>query len=206
MATPANCALATVVNAVETISLAAGETVLIQGAGLLGLNLIALAKQAGAKKIIVTDISRDRLAMAEKFGATTTLNAKQLNEQDVLLNLLSQTDGRGVDVAFEVCGVKEGVALAIRALRIGGRYLIAGLVTPGSDLGIDGNQVTRKCLTIKGIHNYKPEHLGKALRFLGEHYEEFPYRQLVGKTYPLAEINQAVEVAESGKYIRVGIQ
>lgn len=206
VATPANCALATMVNAVETIGLSADETVLIQGAGLLGLNLIALTKQAGAKKIFVTDITQSRLEMAQKFGATTTLNAKQLSEKDVLSNILDQTDGRGVDVAFEVCGAKEGVVQAVQALRIGGRYLIAGLVTPGADLGIDGNQVTRKCLTIKGIHNYKPAHLGAALQFLGNHYEEYPYTELVGKTYPLSKINEAVETAESGKYIRVGIQ
>jgi alcohol dehydrogenase len=206
VATPANCALATVVHAAEVISMKAGETVLIQGAGLLGLNLIALATQTGAKQIFVTDISPARLAMAKPFGATTTLNVKELAEQDVLSCILDQTDGRGVDVAFEVCGAKEGVAQAVQALRIGGRYLIAGLVTPGADLGIDGNQVTRKCLTIKGIHNYKPTHLGTALRFLGDHYRDYPYAKLVGKTYPLAEINEAVEAAESGEYIRVGIQ
>ncbi|MHC4582279.1 MAG: alcohol dehydrogenase catalytic domain-containing protein, partial [Planctomycetota bacterium] len=53
IATPANCALSTVINAVETIGLNKGETVLIQGAGLLGLNLVALAVDAGAKKIFV---------------------------------------------------------------------------------------------------------------------------------------------------------
>jgi putative phosphonate catabolism associated alcohol dehydrogenase len=206
VATPANCALATVVHAAETIGLTAGETVLIQGAGLLGLNLIALAKQAGAKQVFVTDISRDRLAMAESFGASTTLNVKQLSEEKILASILDKTDQRGVDVAFEVCGVKEGVAQAVRSLRIGGRYLIAGLVTPNSHLGVDGNQVTRKCLTIKGIHNYKPAHLGTALKFLAAHYEQYPYTKLVGRTYPLSRINQAVEAAESGTSIRIGIQ
>ncbi|MBN1555504.1 MAG: zinc-binding dehydrogenase [Phycisphaerae bacterium] len=206
VATPANCALATVVHAAEAIELKAGETVLIQGAGLLGLNLIALAKQACAKQIFVTDISPDRLAMAKKFGATTTLNVKESAESDVLATIREKTDSRGVDVAFEVCGVKEGVAPAIRALRIGGRYLIAGLVTPGANLGIDGNQVTRKCLTIRGIHNYKPRHLGTALKFLAEYYQRYPYAELVGAMYPLSEINQAVEAAESGKFVRVGIQ
>jgi threonine dehydrogenase-like Zn-dependent dehydrogenase len=61
IATPANCALATVVNAVDTIGVNVGETVLIQGAGLLGLNLIALCKQAEASNIIVSDINASRL-------------------------------------------------------------------------------------------------------------------------------------------------
>lgn len=206
IATPANCALSTVVNGVETIGLTQGETVLVQGAGLLGLNLIALACEAGAEKIIVTDISQERLSLASEFGADLCLNVKDLANEDVLSQIRSQTDGYGVDVAFEVCGAKEAVAQAVEALRIGGRYLIAGLVMPGSHLGIDGNQVTRKCLTIKGIHNYNPEHLGTALRFLVTCSNKYPFSELVGKTYSLSKINEAVQAAAAGKYIRVGIK
>ena len=68
IATPANCALSTVINAVETIGLNKGETVLIQGAGLLGLNLVALAVEAGAGRIFVTDVLQSRLNLAGRFG------------------------------------------------------------------------------------------------------------------------------------------
>ena len=64
IATPANCALSTVINAVEIIGLKKGESVLIQGAGLLGLNLVGLAVEAGARKIFVTDIAKSRLDLA----------------------------------------------------------------------------------------------------------------------------------------------
>ena len=58
-ATPANCALSTMVHAAEAVGgLSRGETVLIQGAGMLGLNLVALAKEAGAAKIIITDAKK----------------------------------------------------------------------------------------------------------------------------------------------------
>ncbi len=67
-------------------------------------------------------------------------------------------------------------------------------------------QLTRKCLTIKGIHNYKPEHLGKALRFLETHWQKYPYAELVGRTFPLSQINEAVRVGASSRYIRVGIR
>lgn len=206
IATPANCALATVVNGAETIGLSQGETVLIQGAGLLGLNLIALAAEAGAKSIAVTDINQKRLDLALRFGADLCLNVKDLTSKDVLSQIRRQTDGYGVDVAFEVSGAKDTIALAAEALRIGGRYLIAGLTRPGIVLDIDGNQVTRKCLTIKGVHNYKPIHLARALRFLEKYCEKYPYAQLVGRTYPLSEINEALRVAESGEHIRVAVQ
>ncbi|HUT25727.1 MAG TPA: hypothetical protein VM492_15425 [Sumerlaeia bacterium] len=79
-------------------------------------------------------------------------------------------------------------------------------MTPGTDLGIEGNQLTRKCLTLKGVHNYRPEHLGRALRFLEERADEYPYVELVGETFLLAEIEKAVAAAASGQRVRVAIR
>ena len=206
IATPANCALSTAMNAIETIGVESGETVLVQGAGSLGLNLVAAVAGAGAHKIIVTDINRKRLELASRFGADLCINSAETGDEETVAQIRSQTGGYGVDVAFEACGASVAVAQAAGALRIGGRYLIAGLVSPGSDLGIDGNLVTRKCLTIKGIHNYRPDHLGQALRFLEQRCGELPYPELVGSVFPLAEINDAVGVASSGNHIRVAVR
>ena len=206
IATPVNCALSTVINAVETIGLHKGETVLIQGAGLLGLNLIALAVEAGAQKIFVTDVLQSRLDLAGRFGADFCINVTDLTCKEIVSQIRDQTNGYGIDVAFEICGVKEAIDLAIESLRIGGRYLIAGLVTPGSNLDIDGNQITRKYLTIKGIHNYNPKHLGMALKFLEKCSQKYPYNELVGKVFSLSQINEAVELASTGKHIRIGIR
>lgn len=206
VATPANCALSTVINAVKSIGLNEGDTVLIQGAGLLGLNLIALAVEAGARTIFVTDVLQSRLDLAGRFGADVCINVEGMPREEFLSQIRDRTGGQGVDVAFEVCGVKDAVGQAVDALRIGGRYLIAGLVTPGSDLAIDGNQLTRKYLTVKGIHNYHPSHLGMALTFLAECSDKYPYNELVGKVFPLARINEAVELALSAQHIRIGVR
>ena len=206
VATPANCALSTAINAVETIGLHEGETVLIQGAGLLGINLVALATDACAKRIIVTDLSRSRLDLAAAFGAHRCINVGELGDEEVLSIIREDTDGYGVDIAFEVCGAVAAVGQALDALRMGGRYLVAGLVMPGSHVEIDGDQIARKCLTIQGIHNYRFDHLGKAIRFLEKYADQLPYAKLVGRTFSLAEINDAVQAAASGKYIRVAIR
>ncbi len=205
IATPANCALATVINGIDTIDLAAGETVLIQGAGLLGLNLVALCKDAGADNVLITDVQPDRLAMARAFGADQCFNLSECTPADVSAAARACTNGRGADVAFEVCGQGAAVAQGIDALRIGGRYLIAGLVAPGQPVEIDGNTLTRKTLTIKGIHNYAPKHLGAGLAFLARVSNQYPYDQIVTATYPLAEINEAVAEASTGKHIRVAV-
>lgn len=205
IATPANCALSTMVNAVEAILLAAGETVLIQGAGMLGLNLIALCKEAGAANVIVTDVGPERLALASRFGADACYNPAEWEADELVAAIRDHSGGKGIDVAFEVCGNPAVVDQAIKTLRIGGRYLIAGLVTPGSDLGIDGNQLARNYLTIKGIHNYHPDHLSQGLAFLEKHSHKYPFAELVGAHYPLSEINEAIRVAASGEHIRVAI-
>lgn len=206
IATPANCALSTVIHAAESIGVASGEAVLIQGAGLLGLNLIALCREAGARKIFVTDVQERRLALAARFGADACFNAAETDSDQLVHDIVQLSGGHGVDVAFEVCGAAEAVPVAIRALRIGGRYLVAGLVAPGSDLGLDGNQLTRKCLTLKGIHNYRPEHLGQALRFLEAHAADYPYAELTGAAFTVDRINEAVEAAASGKFVRVAVK
>ena len=206
IATPANCALSTVINAVETIGLNKKETVLVQGAGLLGLNLVALAVEDGAEEIFVTDVLQSRLDLAGRFGAEFCMNVKDLTREEILSQIRDQTSGHGVDVAFEVCGVKGAVSQAAEALRIGGRYLIAVLVTPSSNLEIDGNQLTRKYLTVQGIHNYNPKHLGMALKFLEKYSQEYPYDELAGKVLSLSRINEAVESASTGRYIRIGVR
>ncbi len=206
VATPANCALSTVVNAVDTIGIERGDTVLIQGAGLLGLNAAALACEAGAKQVISTDVVDSRLEMAKRFGATTIVNMKSVPFEKTKEQVLEATEGRGADVVIEVSGVKAVTRQAVEVLRIGGRYLIAGLVTPGSMLDIDGNQVTRKYLTIKGIHNYRPDHLGQAIKFLEKHHTKYPFDELVGITFPLKEINEALQASATGKFIRVGVK
>ena len=205
IATPANCALSTVINAAEAIGLHDGEIILIQGAGLLGINLAALAVDAGAEKIFMTDVNPRRLELAEEFGADHCINVGDLADEDFLSIIRDNTGGHGVDVAFEVCGAVAAFGMAIQALRIGGRYLMAGMVSPGSNFDMDGNQLTRKCLTIKGVHNYRPEHLGRAIRFLEEHTGQLPYDRLVGHKFALTEINDAVKTAASGQYIRVAI-
>ena len=203
IATPANCALSTVINAMETIGCEKGENVLIQGAGLLGLNLIALAKENGAKMIIVTDISEQRLNLAARFGADLCLDLSKLSEDQTCRQIKEAAGGYGVDVAFEVCGVKAAIKQAMEVLRIGGRYLLT-MVTP-TTLEMDINKITRNYLTIKGIHNYNPHHLGAALTFLNDNAHKYPYAEIVGQSFPLSEIEQALQMAMSGKHIRVAI-
>ena len=205
VATPANCALATVVNGFRRIGFEAGESALVQGAGLLGLNLTALLREAGAKTVIVADAAAERLGRVEDFGADIGLNVADMSAEDTITAIRDATQGRGVDAAFEVCGALPAVPVALEALRIGGRYLIAGLVFPGTDFTVSGDQLIRKYITIKGIHNYAPEHLGEGIAFLEKHHAKYPYEKLVARQFSLSEINDAFEAAGSLEIVRVAV-
>jgi len=203
---PANCTLATAQNAVSTVRLSCHDTVLVQGAGLLGLYLCALAKSKGCPTVIATDLDPSRLQMARQFGADRCFAVEDYEPADLVRRIREACPDGRLSVAFEACGATEAADVAMEALDVAGRYLLAGLVTPNSLLRIDANQVIRKVLTIAGVHNYGPGHLQGALAFLQAHHTTYPFDAVVGRVFPLARINDAIQEAASGKYARVGIR
>ncbi|MCP5120562.1 MAG: zinc-binding dehydrogenase, partial [bacterium] len=204
VAAPANCALSTVIYAADKVGIEPGESVLIQGAGLLGLNLVALAREAGAATVMVADVNARRLDLARAFGVDTCFDPTEEGDEAVLQRVREATGGHGVDVAFEVCGVPSAVSLGLDALRIGGRYALT--IARPAVIDIDLNRVTRKCLIVVGIHNYHPRTLGTALRFLADRSGKYPYDRIVGKVFSLSQIDEALKAAMTGEYIRVGVQ
>ncbi len=203
---PANCALATVVCALDAIGgVIPGERVLICGAGLLGTYLAALVKEAGARMVMIADINPARAETTLRFGADALFT--QSAEPGAVAQWARNTcGGEGVDVAFEVCGDPRAATASLDALRIGGRLLVAGLVAPNTTFSVDGNLLTRKCLTLRGIHNYHPAHLGKGLEFLAATAAKYPYRDLVAPILALDDIQQAVALAQKGLSARVGVR
>jgi threonine dehydrogenase-like Zn-dependent dehydrogenase len=126
LAAGANCALSQVIFGIDQIGLRYGETVLIQGAGGLGLNAIAVAKERGAR-VIVIDSVPVRLQQAQAFGADLVVD---MNERPTIEERLavvqSFTAGRGPDVGIEVTGVPAAFAEGLQLIRRGGRYLVMG--------------------------------------------------------------------------------
>src|ERR1035441_2468006 len=121
------------------------DTVVVVGAGMIGLALVQALSQAGCGRLIVVDISGDRLALAAKCGATTIINS---SSEGALAAVLSLTRGLGADLAFEAVGVAATVELALRCLRQGGAATLIGNVTPKIELPLQ-TAVTRE-LTIYG--------------------------------------------------------
>ena len=121
------------------------DTVVVVGAGMIGLALVQALRHTGCGKLVVVDVAGERLTKATKFGATDTINSGQ---QDAAKAIGELTHGRGADIAFEAVGVTATVDLALRCLRKGGAVTLVGNVSPKVEFPLQV-AVTRE-LTIHG--------------------------------------------------------
>ena len=110
--------------AVNTADIAPGDTVAVIGCGGVGLNAIQGAKWKGAERIFAIDRFDSKLDMAKEFGATDLVNA---TDGDPVAQVRELTGGRGVDVSFEVIGLKDTVQQAFAMARRGGQAIIVGV-------------------------------------------------------------------------------
>jgi propanol-preferring alcohol dehydrogenase len=125
------CSSATSLHALRKGRLAAGETVLVVGAGGLGMSAVQLARALGAADVIAVDRDAAKLALAERFGARTLL-AAELTPEAVVAQVRAMTHGRGVDVALELVGKPDTMRTALQSLAPLGRAVVVGL----SDLAL----------------------------------------------------------------------
>jgi alcohol dehydrogenase len=204
VACPANCATATVAAAMRYAGPCAGRAVLIQGAGMLGLTAAAMAISGGAGEVIVCDRVAERLQRAHRFGATRTAS---VDDDDALRAEVDQaTCGRGVDLAIDASGAPAAIETGIELLRIGGRYVWVGAVCPVRPVSISAETIVRSVLSIQGVHNYAPEDLRRALQFLQDGQEQFPFAELVAETFALEDANAAFLHASRSGALRVAVK
>ena len=188
---PASCATATVAAAVRTAGPLEGKRVLIFGAGMLGLTASAFASSGQAQEICVVDTDEARLRKAERFGATRLASfGVPLAEYDVVL---------------EMSGSAAAVSQSIERVSVGGIIVLVGTVSPVGSIEIDPERIVRRLISIHGVHNYRPDDLVSAVHFLAEHHTQFPFTDLVGRTFALSAVADALAYAESDRPIRVAI-
>jgi S-(hydroxymethyl)glutathione dehydrogenase / alcohol dehydrogenase len=128
------CAVVTGFGAVRNVArVRPGESVVVIGAGGVGLQVLAAAKLAGAEPIVVVDRDAGRLARATERGADHVVDTS--SDDRVVRMLRTLTDG-GADHAFEVVGLPETILLAWKAIRPGATAIVVGLAEKGVDVGL----------------------------------------------------------------------
>jgi aryl-alcohol dehydrogenase len=192
---PLSCSMQTGAGSIlNSLAVRAGSSVVVLGAGSVGLAAIMAARVAGATTIIAVDRNPNRLAMAERLGATETVQP-----DDGLARLLRKATRGGAQYALDTTGVPDVIAEGIGGLCSTG---VIGLVAaPQQDLVLPGYALSRG-KTVTGIlaGDAIPQRLIPELIDLWQQ-SRFPFDELV-QTYPLSRINEAEQDMVSGTTIK----
>jgi len=197
----ASCSGATAAHAFECAGVNAGDTVMVQGPGPLGIFLVAFAKTSGASNIVVIGGTQDRLEMCKEFGATHILNRRTCSRDQIREIIMSITHGRGVDVAFEASGSLDAVTDGISLVRTGGTYVSAGFGEPAGSVQFPWfENVIRKNLRIQGVWVSDTRHTLQALRLVQSNYEKFS--KMVTHRFRLEDASTALSSVASRQAVK----
>ena len=190
-----------VYNAYESLKTCPSDNVLIIGAGAIGLLHLILSKIAGAKKVIVSDISDDRLKLAKKYGADIILNPLKVNLKE---KVFSNTKGKGADVIITACSVtsiqEEALDLAAKLGRIN---FFGGLPEGKDSIMFRSNIVHYRQLNITATTGSTISQFIKSMEILEN--KKFDIRGLITHTFSLEEIEDAFGKAISGEGLKISI-
>jgi alcohol dehydrogenase len=200
VACPSSCATATVAAALEAAGPVAARSVLVLGAGMLGVTATAWSRVRGASHVIACDPDDDRRTASVAFGATKTAAPAGLAGC-----VGEATGGLGVDVALEFSGAPEAIEEALPLLRTGGTLVLVGSVFPTRSVPIAPERIVRGWITVRGVHNYAPRHLHDALEFLAQ-YPEYPFGTLVDAWRSIEDLDVLVASNLPPGTLRLGIR
>ena len=193
--------LACVVLGNEAAGISPGDTVVIAGGGgPIGLMHLQLACHNGARHAVVIDLMDSRLRLAERLGATHTVNPTR---EDPVRFVQELTHGRGADVVIETAGVPEVWQMSIQLARKGGTVVMFGGCPGGSQVAVDANRVHYGELTIKGVFHHTPKTVARALQLLSDGVVEAG--PLITGRVPLQDTQAALERMMSGEAIKMAI-
>jgi L-iditol 2-dehydrogenase len=180
--------LAVAVHAVRLASLEKDEDIGIIGSGAIGLMTLQVAKNRGARKIVVLDTLDYRLAFAKKLGATMTINVKKENP----LKKISK-DG-GVDMVFEAVGHQETVRQGLAMVKKGGKVIIIGMLEATMQLPM--LDITVKEIDLQGSYGYTSDDFQQALNLIAK--GKVNVKPLITHVLPLHDITNGFEILSQG--------
>jgi len=182
--------LACCVRGIDQAGIRLGDLVAIIGAGPIGLILMQLAKMSGARSVVVSDISADRLERARSLGADHVVNS---SNEDMTKAVGDLTGNVGVDVAIEAVGKPETISQAIGIARKGGRVNIFGVSPQDAALDVRPFELYAKELTITTSYR-SPFTFQRSVDLASS--GRLALKQLITHVLPLEKIARAFEIVE----------
>ncbi|MHA1670509.1 MAG: zinc-dependent alcohol dehydrogenase [Promethearchaeota archaeon] len=173
------------------------KNVVIIGAGMIGLAVLVSVVKAGARCIIITDLSDERLELAKKLGATHTINALKINPVE---KILLEQPPEGIDVVFECVGIEKSIRDAMDLIRKGGRVVVVGVF--GDEVKINMANVQDREQEIIGSLMYTRRDFEEAVQMISN--ISFSPEIFITKTFPLEKPEEAFKAAlETKKNLKV---
>ncbi len=191
---PSSC-----INAQEKLGVGLGDRVLIIGAGPIGNIHVCVARARGARQVIISDISAQRLKMSKAFGPDHVIDAATSSLEEETKRL---TGGKGPDVVITANSVAATQVQAVNIARKGGRIaLFGGLPHGNSTIQLDTNLVHYKALTVVGTTCFAPRHHIQSMDLMTA--GKIPGEKLVSHIMPLSDFPKAVAMAKEGTAMKV---
>ncbi len=135
--------------------------------------------------------ARHQLLRIRQYGDVCTLTHKR------------QPDG--ADAVIEVCGAPSVVPASMKMQRVGGHYVLGGLVSPGANVTNDATIIVKTWIKMRGIHNYHPRHLIQALDFVMTNRSRFPFKSIVDSKFQLKDLQEAFRKASERTVLRAAV-
>ena len=194
----AGCALITAFHGIERASIAQGATVVIQGAGPVGISALAVSRTSGAGRILVIGGPPHRLESAKRFGADEVLDLDSAPKAGQRIEWVRErSGGHGADAVLECTGIPAAVPEGMEMCRDGGTYLVMGQYCDAGPVPLNPHIITRKQLRVSGSWSSEPRHMQAALAFLESSGGDFPFDTLVTHRFSIAEANEALKTVAS---------
>ena len=180
---------------VDKIKLNPGDTVVIQGAGAIGLSALVAAKLAGAHKAIVIGAPKSRLDLATEFGADITINIEEVKDSQERIKMVQEETlgGYGADAVFECTGIPQAVPEGLDMARRGAWYVVAGHFTDVGEVAINPfKHFNYKEVKLVGVWTSDTVHFlrGREIVESGDYH----FEKLVSHKMPLSRVGEVMDV------------
>lgn len=195
--------LACVINGQRLAGVGAGDVVVVVGAGPIGCLHVRLAKAHGASRVILADLSLERLKLsADRVAPDDVID---VSAQDLVEEVLRLTDGQGADVVITAVAAGSVQEQALKMTARGGRIsFFGGLPKDKPIIACDSNLVHYRELTIVGANGSSPEDNREALRMIAS--GTVPVADLITHRLPMERVLEAFDIVASGTAIKVTVE
>jgi threonine dehydrogenase-like Zn-dependent dehydrogenase len=171
-----------------------GDTVVVQGAGPIGMMMAVKARLLGAGKIISLDTMDKKLDMAKEFGADIGINVGSMSDEDLVQAIRDETDGRGADVVVETVGSPDVVKVGLEMLRRGGTYLETGNFADTGSVPINIHRhIAAKNVLIYGNTNHPHDGYYTSMEMMWRYRKQYPFEKLITHRFNLDQAVEAVK-------------